>query len=788
MSLLERKLARDVGRHRWQFVAILVTVFLGVALFAASYDAYSNLQTSYDTLFERTRFAAFTAEGGDPDEVAAALRQVPGVAAVEARRVADLPFRVGDRTLVGRLVGARRDPAPAVNEVLLLSGDRPGAEEASDVLLERHMADALGLRAGDTFEVRTVTGWERLSVSGIVASPEYVWPARSRQEVFTLPDEFGVAFAAPAFLDELPEQLTTPQVSVSLEGAADDPALLATLRQRALGAGAASTFTREEQPSNATLAEDIQGFGELSLLFPLMFLTAAGLATYVLLSRMIRSQRPQIGLLLAVGFSRRRVFLHYLGFGIVTGLAGAITGAAAGVALAGAITRVYTGVIGIPITIVEIRPLTAVMGLAFGALAGALAALVPALRAARISPAAAMSGAIGSGHGSRSLAERAVPPLGRLPARWKMVLRGLGRSRVRSLSTIVGVMIAVTLVLVSWGMIDTVDVLIERQFDQAERQDATLALPAGVADADLERIAGVEGVSRAEPLLRTPVTITSDDERYATTLTAFPADTRMHGFLVDDGTRELPSDGILVGIALRDLLDLNQGDEVTLTLPQIERAVTAPVAGFVQEPLGTFAYVSRDTLAADIGSDAVDAATREVNVSLAPGTERRSVLDRLRELDGVAAVSDATALQRAAESLMGLFYAFVGVMLVLGSVMAFAVLFNLMAANIGERVTELASLRAAGMHGAELSRIITAENVLLTLAGIVPGLVVGYFGAAEFMASFSSDLFSFELEVRPTTFLLTAAGVLVAALVSQAPILRSVRRIDIATVVRERAT
>jgi putative ABC transport system permease protein len=110
-----------------------------------------------------------------------------------------------------------------------------------------------------------------------------------------------------------------------------------------------------------------------------------------------------------------------------------------------------------------------------------------------------------------------------------------------------------------------------------------------------------------------------------------------------------------------------------------------------------------------------------------------------------------------------------------------------MSANIGERVTELASLRASGMSGGQLSRIITAENVFLTLLGIVPGLVVGYVGAAQFMASFSSDLFNFDLHVRPTTFLFTAVGVLLAALMSQLPILAAVRRIDIARVVRERA-
>jgi putative ABC transport system permease protein len=786
VSLLERKLVRDIGRRRWQFFAIVATVFLGVALFGASYDAYRNLTASYAELFRRTHFAALTADGGDPDAVAAALRDVDGVGAVQARRVADLPFRVGQRTFIGRLVGWMPGEEPAVNDVLLLSGTRPAAADGGGVVVERHMAEAFDLAPGDRFEVRTADGWQPLTVTGVGASPEYVWPARSRQEVFTLPDQFGVAFGAGDLVQALPPSSVTSEVVATTLGPPDDAGVLANLRRAALGAGAADTFTQAEQPSNATLDEDIQGFGEMSLLFPLMFLTAAGLATYVLLSRLILAQRQQVGLLLACGFGRRRVFLHYLGFGLLVGLLGAATGALAGLLLAGAITRVYTGVIGIPIAVVEFRPVTFLLGLAFGAVAGAVAALIPALRAARMSPAAAMSAATGSGTGSRSLLERAVPPLARLPARWRMVVRGIGRSRVRSVSTIVGVMIAVTLVLVSWAMIDTVGVLIDQQFGQAERQDAMLALPGGVTDAALGNVRALPGVAAAEPLARLEATIVHGDKRYSTSLMALPADTTMHRFLgaPPEGLR---ADGMLVGSALRALLSVDIGDEVTLVFPGLNRQATTTIGGFVDEPLGTLAYASDATVTSLLGAAGLEAATRAMNVRFDPGTDPRTVRHALGEVDGVAAVVDARAVQRTAESLMGLFYAFVGIMLALGAVMAFAVLFNLMAANIGERVTELASLRASGMRSGELSRIITAENVLLTVAGIVPGLVVGYLAAAEFMATFSSDLFSFELHVRPTTFVFTALGILAAALVSQAPILRSVRNIDIARVVRERA-
>ncbi len=789
MSLLERKLLRDIARRRTQFIAIIITVLLGVALFGASYDAYQNLLASYSKLFDETHFAALTISGGDRAAVSAAVSGQDGVAAVATRTTADLPVSVGDTRLVGRLIGLPADSRPAVDDVLLLEGSYLDPADPHGVLVERHMADHFALHPGDELSFFGANGWEQLTVRGIVASAEYIWPARSRQEVLTLPDEFGVVFAPQALLDALPAQVTTSQVLVSYSGAADDPALTAKLVDRARSAGASDAFTQADQPSNAALAEDINGFGEMSFLFPIMFLTAAGLATYVLLSRMIHAQRPQIGLLLAVGFPRRRVFGHYLGFGLLTGLGAAVLGALLGLLLATLTTRIYTGVIAIPpqVVVISLRPLTVGLGLAFGAVAGALAALAPAIRAARLSPAAAMSGQEAAGVGTESLLERLIAPLRRLPARWKMVVRGIGRSRVRSISTVVGVMIAVTLVLVSWGMLDTVQVLLDRQFNQAEGQDAVVYLPGGATDQQLAALGAVTGVAAVEPLAQLPLTIDHGGARYTTALEVFPADTSMHRFLTTSGSESLPGDGVLVGTALQKTLNLAAGDEVTLIFDELGSTVTTQVAGFVDEPFGTFAYASSDVLSGLVGADAANAVTTSANVRLAAGADRTATFGRLEAVTGVAAVVDARGLQRAANSLMSFFYAFVGVMLALGAVMAFALLYNLMSANISERITELASLRASGMSGPELSAVITGENVLLTLVGIVPGLIVGYFGAAAFMASFSSDLFSFDLHVRPTTFLFTALGVIAAALVSQLPILRAVRRIDIARIVRERA-
>jgi putative ABC transport system permease protein len=134
---------------------------------------------------------------------------------------------------------------------------------------------------------------------------------------------------------------------------------------------------------------------------------------------------------------------------------------------------------------------------------------------------------------------------------------------------------------------------------------------------------------------------------------------------------------------------------------------------------------------------------------------------------------------------MGLFYVFVGVMIVLGGVLAFALIYNTMSANISERQGELAVLRTLGLSHRAIGSMVTVQNLLLTIVGLVPGLVFGWALAWVFMYAFSSDMFTFELYIRPLTYVLTAVAVIVVGLLSQWPALRAVSRLDLGRIVRD---
>lgn len=780
VSILWRKLLRDIRARRGPFLAVAATSLLGVALFGATYDAYQNLLASYDEMFARTSFADVVAVGGASEAIAHAAAARDAVAATSVRRVADVPFEIGGHKLLGRVVEG--SDQSAVDRLVMLSGH--GAPLADDeVLVEQHMAAEFSLGPRSTLRVLGAGGWMDVRVAGVVASAEYLWPARSRQEVFVLPTDFGVVFAGAELLSRLPPPATVSQVLVRFAPGAD-PALSRQLEELARANGAASTFTKTDQPSNAALHEDIAGFGELSLLFPLLFLGAGGLATYVLLARLVRSQRTQIGLLLANGFRRRTVFTHYVAFGLAATIGGAIPGVLLGAALGGELTTGYTAELAIPVHVVEPHPLTIVIGLLFAVVAGVASGLAPALAAARLVPAEAMRAFAPPARGGASLAERLLPPLRALPIRWRLVLRGIGRNRLRSASTVLGVVLAITLVLVSWGMLDTTQTLLDRQFTQAQRNDAELYFADGVDDLRVEAIRSVPGVAQVEPIGRLEVSLRARGRTYGTTLFAFARGTAMHGFLVPGGgTRSLPADGILVGSAIHDRLGVAVGDAVDVVLPATGRTVQERIAGFVDEPMGTFAYVELRRLAADLDVSE-NTLPNGTAVTYEKGADPAVMRDRLTASGDVAAYVDTKGVAHVVDRFMGLFYAFVGIMLVLGGIMAFALIFTTMTVNVSERTTEIATLRANGMTWAGVSRLLASENVLLTLLGLVPGLALGYAAAWVFMGTFSSDLFRFDLAIRPMTFVFITVAIVAVALISQVPALRVVRSIDVASELR----
>lgn len=794
MSTFGRKRWRDLRRNRAQTLAVVAAITAGLALFGAAYDAFRSLVASYERLYERVELADLWVIGGDVDAFAAQAADEPGVEAVATRTEIDVGMRFGTRELLGRVITVPSGHQPAVNQLLILEGRHPGTDgaPAGGVVLEQHAASHFELGPGDTFEVREPGSWRQVEVVGVAASAEYVWPARSRHEILTSPEDFAVAFFPPERVQGLAAPPVRQAVVAYAEGA-DAASVTDRLDRLAEQHGAVDVYDRAAQASNAALQSDVQGLGDLAFLFPVLFLTGAGLGAWIVLTRLVISQQGLIGTLVASGVPRRRVLTHYVGYGVILGAVGGVLGAAVGAGLAALLADAYTSAIDVPITVVAVDGTTQLIGLGLGIGTGVVAAAPPAIRALRMEPARAMQGSVPTGvAGGRSVVERLVPRSDRLSVSARLVLRAARRNPRRTATTVLGIVLACTMIMATGGMVDTVQVLLDRQFTEIQRDDAQVVLEGSPTEERLARLRSVEGVAEVEPALVTPVGLEHDGQRHGTAVVALPAATRLHRFPGLEGG--LPPDGLVVGESARRVLDLEEGDEVTVRVPTTDEAVTDQVVAFVSEPLSSVAYASLEHVRSV--AQALDPAARSAQDAGLPGyalvryedgADRAEVEQRIADVDDVIAVTDTQALLETVNDFLGLFWAMIGTMLVFAGLLAFALVFNAMSVNIAERTGELATLKAAGVSQRAVARLVTAENLLVTALSLVPGLVVGYYAADFFMSQFETEQFSFPLVMRWTTPALTAAAILVVAVVSQWPGLRAVNRLDVSRVVRERS-
>jgi putative ABC transport system permease protein len=774
---MHKKALRDLRRRLPQAAAIGVTVMLGVLLYVVSYDSFRNVQASYDRTYARTHFADLTVTGGDPDAIAAAVAKSGGVERVETRTQVDQPLMIGAAKLVGRVVGMPPVSGTEINEIDVIAGGLPDPARDDQVVVERHTAHTFGLAPGGHVQVFDGTRWHQVTIAGVAQSPEYLWPARNRQDVLGDPHAFAVMFAPERLARTLSGHSTPNQTLVEMTDAAtqsDRDRVTRLLHS----AGAVDIEDRGDQPSNAALRENFNGFRVMAIGFPALFLTAAAIAEYVLITRVIHTERRIVGTLVALGARRGAVVRHYVWYGAVVATIGALAGILAGTVVTSVYTKVYASMLSLPDTVIEHRIPTAVIGFALGLATGVIGGLAPAIGAARTAPAEAMRGDV---HPVRT------GPLVRLSTRWtllpvaaRMALRSLTRSRRRTAATMVGGVLALVLILASAGMLTSVRAMLAIEFGDVQRQDATVLVAPAANDVGAQ-LQSIPGVAIVESATIARVTVAANGHAYPTTLTGLEPATVMHGFRRADGTgRTLPADGVLAGAALADKLGLRIGDEMTV-IPATASSRQVRLAGLVDEPLGTALY-------------ATNAAARSIANAEPDGyllrfgndVDRDRVRAAATGLTGVTSYTDTHAVENQLDSFLVIFWVFAGAMLVLGALLAFTVIYVTMTVNLAERTSELATLRAAGAPVRRLTAALAIENIAATLLAVPIGLAAGVAAGWVFLRSFNNDLFSLHLSIGPTALILASVAVTAAAAFSQLPAARLIKRIDVARVVRER--
>jgi len=791
--LLARTARRDVGAAWAQWLAIGLVIALGVAFHGAAWQSYRNLDRSYSESYRRLDFEDWSVSVPDaPRRLVGRVRSLPGVASVEGRLEEDTVLHLPGRPvgkLVGRCLGIPAGRRPEVNNLQLVEGRWPVRGASREALLEASFAKWHGLHPGDWVEIERGGVRVTLRVAGVVVSPEYVYVVKSRQDILPFPDTFGVLWVPDGVLGPLvgrPGRIDALHVRLlpGTSAAESVRAAVALLHGRHHEA----PVLREDQPSYQLLRQDVDGFRGYSVLFPMLFLSVAGLTLGTLLTRQVAADRARIGLLRALGFGPRTVMGQVLAGAMLVGALASAAGVSVGAWLGRVFTGFYLSHVSVAARVDWVESATVMYGMAYGLGLTLVSAWWPARQASRIPPADALRPPPPpAGRGWRP--DRWIPGL---PLLWRFALRNLVRAPRRSLSTLAGVLASMVLLVVAQGLSDTVDSLMGTLVRSVFREDLRVDFVPWTSSATAARVKSRPGVHVAEGELVLPAQFRRGGRTYEAMAVGVEPGARFRDLRDRTGRELVPAgDAVVFGPTLRLRLGLELGDRVDVRLPpspEIPEPVwsTVRVAGFSDEPVGTVATFSAGVLRGTVGRP-LGVPPGAVNVvRVVSDPERRTSLRRdLLRLDGAVSVMSSSDLLEKLEQMMSLMRRFTGAMLLFGMGLSFAVVFNTVTINSLERESEGAALRMLGVGRLSLGGLLLLENLALTGLGVLAGVPVGRWAASQLIMAAQSeeqmDLFAMVPFVRPETPWLCGALVLVTTVVSVVPSAVRLARLDLAS-------
>lgn len=774
LGLLTLKTLRDLRRARGQSAALISVLALGVATFVAAIGAYLDLDASEARTFERLRFADAWYEL-EPTDVAVVDEVVarPDVAAAAARLVVDTGLPVGEADRVrARVIGVPPGDQ-AVNEPRVIEGNR--LSRPGQVLVERHFAERRGIEPGDIITPLVGGRALTLEVAGTVASPEYLQVTPDRFELLPAPSSFAVLFMA---LPELQSAANRPgkvnDLAIRSTPGAGDGVIDEIERDLRTREVLRQTTRRAEQATYAALEQDLTAFRSIAVAMPSLILLAGVVSVAVLLGRIVRSQRPLIGVMKAVGHPDGAVLRHYLTYALVLGGAGSLVGLAAGTALAGVITRGYSAQLGIPFTETRFHPVVAGLAISITLLAVSASAARPAWKSARIRPALAVTVDVApTGAGRRGRLEARLA----LPFALRVSVRSLRRSPGRTAGTVLGIATASVLVLMVLGLRDGINLFLQRTFDDLERWDVAATFdepqPAIVA----ETVRGLPGVEDASPFLQVPAEVSVGDKREGILLTALDPRQQLRGLRLGEVSpaEALRDDAIVLTAALAEKLGVSRGEKVRLNTPI--GAADLAVSGTSDEPIPARAYLSLTAAAILAGAE-----TAPVNgLHLATDAQgASSIRTQLFDLPGVESVKLREEQRDDLASFLTIFTAIMAVMLAFAVAMAFALVFNTTTINVLEREREYATMRSLGTQPGAIARQLAAEALLLWLLALLPGMVAGTWVARRVGDAVAAGLFDLPVELTPLSYAGTAVGILAINLAALTLPFRRIVHLDLA--------
>ena len=533
-------------------------------------------------------------------------------------------------------------------------------------------------------------------------------------------------------------------------------------------------WDRDNNVSYNSFAGNVSKVEALSGVFPLFFFLVAALVVSTTMTRMVEEERLQIGTMKALGFDNRAIMRKYVLYAMTAAVSGALFGLAFGFTVfPSVIWYAYAMMYYVPAFHPVWRWNYAIFSAGSLILCTLLVTIFTCRSSLKESPAALMRPRAPKA-GKRILLERIRPLWSRMSFTYKVTFRNLFRYKRRFWMTVIGVAGCTALLLTGFGISDSINGIIVKQFTDVSQYDLITA----VTDAQDTQsgpvhdylFGGSEG--QVASSLTTMTQLTNQELPDGSTAEVYlmvPQDAAALNDYIDMHERvsrrptPLGEEGVVLTEKLAELLDAKAGDTITL-INGDDQSAQFTVSGVCENYVSNYVYMSASTYQQGFGSEP------EWNSILSILTDdsqasRDAVSEKLLAMDEVASLNFTADTMNQVLNMLNSINAVVVMIVVCAAVLALVVLYNLTNINVAERVKEIATIKVLGFYDREVTAYVMRETLALTIIGALFGLVGGIALHRFVIFTVEVDAVMFGRTIDPSSFVYSLALTMLFSLI-----------------------
>ncbi len=783
---LFKKLFRDIVHLRGQIIATALVVACGVASFVSMRSTYDSLLATQRDYYAEYRFGdVFGHLTRAPESVLPVIERIPGIVAVQTRVVADAVLSLPDlrEPAQGKIVSIPERQAAMLNDIHLISGRYIAAGKPDEVIVSGAFAEANGFSPGDSIEAIMNGRWRRLTIVGIGLSPEYIYEIRPG-DVFPDNRRFGIIWMdRRAVGAAFNMQGSFNDVSATLAPGASQESVIEEIDQVLKQYGGTGAYGRTDQQSYRFISNEFSQLRTFGTFLPLIFLGVTAFLLHLVLSRLVNTQREQIGLLKAFGYSNNEIGIHFLSLAIVAVTGGLLLGVLLGIWMGSGMTGLYADYFRFPVLTFRASPSLVIYSILITLGSATVGAISAVRTAVLLPPAEAMRPEAPASFKPGLLEKSGLKEY--LSPENRIVIRNLSRHPVKALLSVFGISLAAALLFTGFYFYDAINQIIEVQFVKAIREDAVITFNTTRPQRARLELEAMPGVGKVETFRAVPVRIVAGNQSKRVGLMGVESSPDLHRIVDKNGSvLHVPPEGIVLSNALADVLRTGAGAQITVEVLEGKRPVRKfEVAVLVDELMGMNAYMDKRALNRMMNEDdlisgaylAVDSRSED------------ELFARLKKMPAVAGVSlPGAILASFNETFAKTIGLFTAILVFFSGAIVFGVVYNAARIALSERGRELASLRVLGFTKREIAAILLGEHAFLTVIAIPSGFFFGLAMCATMNNLVDNELMRLPLVFSRRTFILTSIFVILAALVSGLLVVLRLNKLDLIAVLKTR--